>query len=421
MTGISWYEAAAYARFRGKSLPTVYHWIKAALPQNAVAGLPAWIVPASNFSNAGPAAVGAYQGVGPYGTYDMYGNASEWIWNRDAAGNAWTFGGSWQDAAYNFFGALPLPPHERSRLVGFRLMQEAGTGGSAALLEPIRLDRPVWEERQPVSDEVYAAYARQYVYEPGELNASAPAVVEEADDWVKERVTIDTGYGERMDIFLFVPRRSTPPRQAFVYFPAFDAFALKLSSAALPPGHPTAAPLDFIVKSGRVLVQPIYQGSYERFRAPLAFTDESAMQRRWVDFRWDIGRTVDYLQTRDDMDSQRIGYVGVSFGATFPWHLLALETRFRAALMIAGGLLPGLPLSLDAVHYAPRVRIPVLMVNGRFDYVNTLDSQSVLFDLIGTPAADKRHVLVDAGHVMPRSEVLRESLGWLDEYFGPIR
>ena len=50
VTGISWYEAAAYAEFAGKSLPTIYHWSLAAGPFSA-----AYIVPASNFSGAGVA------------------------------------------------------------------------------------------------------------------------------------------------------------------------------------------------------------------------------------------------------------------------------------------------------------------------------------------------------------------------------
>src|SRR4030095_1299203 len=32
VNGVSWYEAAAYAEFAGKSLPTVDHWFRAANP-----------------------------------------------------------------------------------------------------------------------------------------------------------------------------------------------------------------------------------------------------------------------------------------------------------------------------------------------------------------------------------------------------
>ena len=196
---------------------------------------------------------------------------------------------------------------------------------------------------------------------------------------------------------------------------------LPLTSGGLQPGNP-AAPLDFIVKSGRILVHPIYQGTYERFKGPFDSTDGLTAQRRWVEWRWDIGRVLDYLETRADVDAQRIGYVGVSFGASFPVHVLALERRFKAAVLIGGGLLPEMsPPSADPIHYVPRITMPVLMINGRFDYVFPLDAQAAFFDRLGTPAQDKRRVIVEAGHVVSRSDVLRESLGWLDEHLGSVR
>jgi pimeloyl-ACP methyl ester carboxylesterase len=80
-----------------------------------------------------------------------------------------------------------------------------------------------------------------------------------------------------------------------------------------------------------------------------------------------------------------------------------------------------LPPSIDPAQYAARITLPVLVMNGRFDYPVPPASQSALFELLGTPAEHKRRVLVDSGHVVPRSEVLRESLGWLDQYLGPTR
>ncbi len=62
--GVSWYEAAAYCEYTGKSLPTLYHWYQAA-------GSDLWddIVHLSNYSGQGPAPVGSYAGVGPFGAY----------------------------------------------------------------------------------------------------------------------------------------------------------------------------------------------------------------------------------------------------------------------------------------------------------------------------------------------------------------
>src|SRR5207344_1201277 len=55
VSGVSWYEAAAYAQFAGKSLPTIWHWSQAA-------GIwaSASVVPASNFGGQGPAPAGKF-------------------------------------------------------------------------------------------------------------------------------------------------------------------------------------------------------------------------------------------------------------------------------------------------------------------------------------------------------------------------
>jgi pimeloyl-ACP methyl ester carboxylesterase len=311
-----------------------------------------------------------------------------------------------------------LNPLERSPLVGFRLARDAsGDPVPEALLRPVDLNRAP-AGRIPASDEVYAAYAEQFDYRPGALNATEPQTLETTNDWVKQRVTIDTGYGERMDVFLFVPTRFSPPFAALVYFPPYQPF--QLSSATITPGHPEAGPLDYVVKSGRAVVQPIYQRTYERF-SPLPVDNPVEWQRLWVDWRLDIGRTIDYLETRADIDARRVGYAGVSFGAIYPLHVLALEPRFRAALLLSSGLAfdLGYPPSLDPVHYAARITIPVLMINGRFDYLLGPESQERIFDLL--PEGNKDRQLIDSGHLMPRADLLRLTLPWLDEHFGSVR
>ena len=62
--GVSWYEAGAYCYFRSKSVPTVYHWARAAFagvePLQPVADA---IIPASNLGGDAPAPVGRYGGM----------------------------------------------------------------------------------------------------------------------------------------------------------------------------------------------------------------------------------------------------------------------------------------------------------------------------------------------------------------------
>ena len=80
------------------------------------------------------------------------------------------------------------------------------------------------------------------------------------------------------------------------------------------------------------------------------------------------------------------------------------------------------PQFADAVNYAPRVTIPALMLNGKYDYLlPTQTSQQPLYDLLGAPKEDKRYVTYEAGHAdSPRGQVIRETLNWLDRYLGPI-
>ena len=87
-------------------------------------------------------------------------------------------------------------------------------------------------------------------------------------------------------------------------------------------------------------------------------------RERTIAWRQDLGRTLDYLDTRDDMDLERVGYVGVSFGSSAALPLLALEERLKVAVLTSGGLVSTVdtPPEANPVNYVPRITIPVLML-----------------------------------------------------------
>ena len=118
VTGISWYEAAAYAEFAGKSLPTIYHWNRAAGPFSA-----AFIVPASNFGTAGVLPVGSKQDMSPWGNYDMAGNVKEWIWTEAEHGKRYVLGGAWDEPTYMFIDPDAQSPFLRASNIGFRCVK----------------------------------------------------------------------------------------------------------------------------------------------------------------------------------------------------------------------------------------------------------------------------------------------------------
>ena len=87
-------------------------------------------------------------------------------------------------------------------------------------------------------------------------------------------------------------------------------------------------------------------------------------------------------------------------------------------------MVPVLP-EADEANFAPRVTIPILMINGRHDYIFPVEStQKPFFELLGTPETDKTHSLYDAGHVVVATHfdaAMQEMIAWLDRMFGPVR
>ena len=112
VTDITWYEADAYATFRGKRLPTVFQWEKAArngfVPSAGVSAMP-WGVfypgdPLAGRANFGTAALpttSAEFGMSAFGAYNMAGNVAEWTANDSTEGFLAT-GGAWGDPTYTF-------------------------------------------------------------------------------------------------------------------------------------------------------------------------------------------------------------------------------------------------------------------------------------------------------------------------------
>ena len=159
---------------------------------------------------------------------------------------------------------------------------------------------------------------------------------------------------------LFLPRRGAPPYQAIVFFPSADAFQLR-SSRDLSLGQ-----VAFIIRSGRALLYPVYEGTYERA------TDEAltANARREHRIAWSrqLGRGIDYLESRPDIDATRLGFYGISAGADAGTILTALEPRLKASVLQGTGIWGDETPENNAVDYAPRIRMPTLMLNGRYDF-----------------------------------------------------
>ena len=222
---------------------------------------------------------------------------------------------------------------------------------------------------------------------------------------------------ERIKLLCFLPKNAKPPFQTIIYFPGSGSLE-SYSSKNLRDMRQ----VEFFPKSGRAVIYPVYKGTYERhikenfWRFPIMKRD---MLIKWVQ---DFQRVVDYLETRDDLDHNKVGYYGFSLGGFVAPLVLANEERIKVGILYVAGLTTNAQLpEIDAINFAPRVTIPVLMLNGKYDDVVPYEnSQKPLYKFLGTEKEHKKWIVYENGHSVPRQELIKESLSWLDKYLGPV-
>jgi dienelactone hydrolase len=417
VAGVSWYEAAAYAEFTGKSLPTAYHWVRASQSENYTR----LIAPGSNFGKSGTQEVESNGTLSGFGTSDMAGNVKEWCLNETTGAKRLIMGGGFGEPGYMFNHTDAQSPWDRLPNFGFRCVK-LDSAPPAQTTARLTVATPDYWKEKPASEEVFKAYAAPHAYDKGPLNAQVERT-SLTDGRNREKVTFDAAYGqERVTAYLFFPKNASPPFQTVVYFPGAGALMDdKLDESNFQETR------GFIVNSGRVLMIPIYKGMFER-RDGLRSGDGSPPAfRRDHEIAWakDLGRALDYLETRKDIDMTRIGYFGDSAGAAEGGHLPAIEKRIKTAILVSGGFqifIHFLP-EVNPFNFAPHVTIPVLMLNGRYDSTFPLESAArPQFHFLGTPAKDKKLVIYEGGHgAFPRPQAVRECLDWLDQYLGVVR
>ncbi len=429
VSGVSWYEAEAYARFAGKHLPTVFHWSRGYHDYRDARVT----VRFSNYGGNGTAPVGSHPGIGFHGLYDMAGNVREWVWNAaDESGDRrFILGGAWTEGSDTFLYLDVRSPWDRSPENGFRTVEYPFGRGTVPetmfrLLAVARRDSLTFT---PVSNEVFESYTDLYSYDRTDLRAVVESVDDSSPLWRREKITFDAAYGdERVTAYLFLPRGVEPPYQTVVYFPTGIA---RRPTSSEDIGRRQGMHdyfWEFLVLSGRAVIYPVYKGSYDRQNVggnPLP--TESDAYRDWqVRLSKDVGRAIDFLETRDDIDSEKIAYYGVSWGALVGPMILGVEDRLSLGVFLipsfyGGGDIP----EIKPINFAPRITVPILILKGTTDNHFWEDpSRRPFFDLLGTPDADKDLRVYPGGHGMYGlfgHEVRKDISDWLDRYFGPVQ
>jgi class 3 adenylate cyclase/dienelactone hydrolase len=420
VTGISWYEAMAYAKFVHKTLPTVYQWSQVANTWST------WeIIPRSNFNGKGTVPVGSLGGISWWGVYDIAGNVKEWCLNEsEKPGHRYILGGGWDDPTYSFNDGREQSAINRSLSNGFRCVQQlprdTSYNNQTGILKFAFRD---YKTEKPVNHDQFNIFLRQYAYDPTPLNPVI-SIVEDKEQYKIEKIVIDAAYNkEKIFAFLYLPKNSAPPFQTIVIFPGSGAIQTRTSDNHMDLIS-WGSGGDFLLNSGRAVLFPILKGTYERGDELRSDLQEQTIFYKNHVIAWiqDISRALDYLDTRNDIIHDRFGYFGLSWGGAMSPVVCAIEKRFKAAVLHSGGLMMQKTYTeVDPINFLPFVQIPVLMLNGKNDTFFPVEtSQKPMFTFLGSRDNEKKIIFYEGGHAVPRSELIKESLSWFDKYLGPV-
>ena len=415
VTGISWYEALAYARYKGNILPPMYHWAKAAFPPDEIISpISPKLLKTSNFSREKIKDIG--RGEGAYGTFDMAGNAKEWVWNI-FGGRGLTLGGAFDEPTYLASQTSPQPRMDRSLKNGFRTARLINPRDLNPFGDPIETQAPKdLSFYKPMNDEVFKVYSRSFEVDSSKPKSKVIYVDDSHPIWIKERISIEVGYNEEiMDMLIFKPKNSFGPSSPVVIHPGSNYYSTPPEIDDINPGEFS---LDFLIKSGKTLVWPAWKGSLNRMPATRSGGDRMRDFRNlYIAWVGDTNKTLDYLETRNDIDTDNIFYLGMSYGALFNTHTLLFENRYKGAILYVGGVFPTYPPLVDGINHMPRINTPFLMLNGEQDYLVPKSSAMYFYQSTGTPEKDKKIVFYDSGHwPLPRNQMIKETLDFIKKY-----
>jgi hypothetical protein len=260
VTGISWYEAAAYAEYKGKYLPTNHHFNTVALISSS-----SDIIPFANFNNTGTRETGNADGsLHRFGVYNLAGNAREWVYNLNVDTNGrFIRGGGWNDYDYLFSQQLySQNPLDRSVSNGFRCIQYMNGNPETEnpeFFKPFSRAASNYGQIFHFSPSEFKALENRFQYDHTPFEEEIEYSRSEKD-WTRQKIKFKAPYGnEQIIAYLFLPNNSKPPYQCVLLHLGSGARASNSSETDMPVDR-----FDFIIKTGRAVLSPVYKGMYER-------------------------------------------------------------------------------------------------------------------------------------------------------------
>ena len=109
------------------------------------------------------------------------------------------------------------------------------------------------------------------------------------------------------------------------------------------------------------MLYPIYKGTYQRHDSLTVDTQDSTAFYRDHVVMWakDLGRSIDYLETRPEVATDHLAYYGLSWGGAMGGLLPAVEPRIKVSVLVVAGLdFPPARPEVEPLNFLPRIHDP---------------------------------------------------------------
>lgn len=213
---------------------------------------------------------------------------------------------------------------------------------------------------------------------PFRIDHVAPLAPEEkpmdgGEKFTKLLVTFNGIAGDRVPGHLYLPKNSSGRRPAVLVQHGIGDKKKALYIVA------TCERLAALGVIALAIDAPNRGDRHDKSAPGISFLDPASVQRWFQQHCGDYSRALDYLATRADVDRERLGYVGFSWGAITGITYAANDERVRVMTSIGGGSLAGYltvaakpgekpAQSLDpADHIARFAPRPLLLINSTRD------------------------------------------------------
>jgi len=259
VTGVSWFEAKAYARYRGMKLPTAKHWARAAFGiDESRWPLAPSLIAAARTDSVSPVAVDDTRAMSTWGSLHMIGNVREWTTTRDGEARlSLGLGYASQKWGYAFPGqSLAM---QRAADQGIRLAVYNDDFQDMRVMM-----NGVVPEVPDIAPGDLDSFIAGFEYVQGSVTpetVSRKASIPEYD-WLRDQYLIESDVlSSPMPVLIFRPRDTKNPLQPVIFIPPGDSYGGTFPSSDIDI---TNYGIDFVVRSGRALVWPIITGTHER-------------------------------------------------------------------------------------------------------------------------------------------------------------